>query len=236
MIPIITNQDNKKISQVKSNKEEIYLESRGFCTIGEIKETSESEGFQVKGQLVLAQIADKIAKDKNISKTEAFNLIYPANPDVETEDQRNIWREYPDLIKEMTLMKSGADNMKAIAATIMIKTRVAYPLETSSILSFGAESISTKPLRFPIEENKFISYIMDPFRQYEPWKDLDDRLDIDYNIKTFIKEYDNTKNKKDKKIMKKRLASVMMPSKKQWSSDRSVVEDRKMKNTRSTIL
>ena len=93
-----------------------------------------------------------------------------------------------------------------------------------------------EPIVDPIEENKFISYIMDPFRQYEPWKDLDDRLDIDYNIKTFIKEYDNTKNKKDKKILKKRLASVMMPSKKQWSSDRSVVENRKIKNTRSTIL
>ena len=53
------------------------------------------------------------------------------------------------------------------------------------------------------------------------------RLDIDYNIKTFIKEYDNTKNKKDKKILKKRLASVMMPSKKQWSSDRSVIENLK---------
>ena len=93
-----------------------------------------------------------------------------------------------------------------------------------------------QPIIDPIEENKFISYIMDPFRQYEPWKDLDDRLDVDYNIKTFIKEYDDPKNKKDRKKLKKRLASVMLPRERRWSSERSISQNKKIKSVSSTVL
>ncbi len=93
-----------------------------------------------------------------------------------------------------------------------------------------------EPIIDPIEENKFISYIMDPFRQYEPWKDLDDRLDVDYNIKHFIKEYDKPKNKKDRKKLKKRLASVMIPREKKWTSERSISQNKKIKSVSSTVL
>ena len=77
---------------------------------------------------------------------------------------------------------------------------------------------------------------MDPFRQYEPWKDLDDRLDVDYNIKTFIKQYDNPKNKKDRKKLKKRLASVMIPREKKWSSERSISQNKKINSDISITL
>tara|TARA_B100001093_G_scaffold223226_1_gene213897 strand:- start:5738 stop:7069 length:1332 start_codon:yes stop_codon:yes gene_type:complete len=93
-----------------------------------------------------------------------------------------------------------------------------------------------EPIIDPIEENKFISYIMDPFRQYEPWKDLDDRLDVDYNIKHFIKEYDKPQNKKDRKKLKKRLASVMLPRERRWSSERSISQNKKIKSVSSTVL
>ena len=93
-----------------------------------------------------------------------------------------------------------------------------------------------QPIIDPIEENKFISYIMDPFRQYEPRKDLDDRLDVDYNIKTFIKEYDDPKNKKDRKKLKKRLASVMIPRERRWSSERTISQNKKINSDISITL
>ena len=53
-----------------------------------------------------------------------------------------------------------------------------------------------EPLTNPIEENKFINYIMDPFKQYEPWLDVDDRLDINKRIKNIIRDYEQCNTSK----------------------------------------
>ena len=66
-----------------------------------------------------------------------------------------------------------------------------------------------EPLTNPIEENKFINYIMDPFKQYEPWLDVDDRLDINKRIKNIIRDYEQCNTRKQRKKVKKRLVTVM---------------------------
>lgn len=61
----------------------------------------------------------------------------------------------------------------------------------------------------PLEENKFIQYIMDPFRQYEPWQDISEQLDINIKIKNFVKDYEKCEDKKQKRVIRKKLANVI---------------------------
>ena len=61
----------------------------------------------------------------------------------------------------------------------------------------------------PLEENKFIQYIMDPFRQYEPWQDISEKLDVNIKIKNFVKDYEKCDDKKQKRVIRKKLANVI---------------------------
>ena len=57
----------------------------------------------------------------------------------------------------------------------------------------------------PLEENKFIQYIMDPFRQYEPWQDISEKLDVNIKIKNFVKDYEKCDDKKRETCNKKKV-------------------------------
>ena len=63
------------------------------------------------------------------------------------------------------------------------------------------------PLIDPIEENKFIKYIINPFEQYEDWMGLDDRLKHDKEVRNLLNTYKNSNNKKRRKSIEKRLIS-----------------------------
>ena len=63
------------------------------------------------------------------------------------------------------------------------------------------------PLIDPIEENKFIKYIINPFEQYENWVGLDTRLNNDKEIIKLLKTYNSTKSKKKRKSISKRIAN-----------------------------
>lgn len=65
------------------------------------------------------------------------------------------------------------------------------------------------PLIDPIEENKFIKYIINPFEQYENWIGLDDRLRQDKEVKNLLNTYKNSNNKKKRKSIEKKLISEM---------------------------
>jgi len=61
------------------------------------------------------------------------------------------------------------------------------------------------PLIDPIEENKFIKYIINPFEQYENWVGLDDRLKNDKQIRNLLSSYKTAATKKKRKYIQKRI-------------------------------
>jgi hypothetical protein len=61
------------------------------------------------------------------------------------------------------------------------------------------------PLIDPIEENKFIKYIINPFEQYENWVGLDDRLKNDKQIRNLLSSYKTAATKKKRKSIQKRI-------------------------------
>lgn len=65
------------------------------------------------------------------------------------------------------------------------------------------------PLIDPIEENKFIKYIINPFEQYDNWIGLDDRLTSDKQLHDMLDSYKKIKSKKKKKSMRKLLIAKM---------------------------
>jgi len=65
------------------------------------------------------------------------------------------------------------------------------------------------PLIDPIEENKFIKYIINPFEQYDNWIGLDDRLSSDKQLHDLLESYGKLKSKKKRKSMRKLLVKKM---------------------------
>ena len=65
------------------------------------------------------------------------------------------------------------------------------------------------PLIDPIEENKFIKYIINPFEQYDNWIGLDDRLNSDKQLHDLLDSYGKLTSKKKRKSMRKLLVKKM---------------------------
>ena len=61
----------------------------------------------------------------------------------------------------------------------------------------------------PIEENKFIKYIINPFEQYEDWMGLDDRLLHDKEVKKLLASYNKSNDKKKRKSIEKKILHEM---------------------------
>ena len=69
-----------------------------------------------------------------------------------------------------------------------------------------------QPLIDPIEENKFIKYIINPFEQYDNWIGLDERLKSDKQIRDILDSYNKSTNKKQRKSIRKLLANRLKVS------------------------
>mgnify|MGYP001202294982 FL=1 len=61
----------------------------------------------------------------------------------------------------------------------------------------------------PIEENKFIKYIINPFEQYEDWIGLDDRLLHDKEVKKLLASYNKSNDKKKRKSIQRKIINEM---------------------------
>ena len=72
-----------------------------------------------------------------------------------------------------------------------------------------------QPLIDPIEENKFIKYIINPFEQYDSWVGLDDRLKEDKQIRAILNAYNKTVSKKKRKSIR----SILVDSFSKLSDD-----------------
>ena len=70
------------------------------------------------------------------------------------------------------------------------------------------------PLIDPIEENKFIKYIINPFEQYENWMGLDDRLLHDKQVRDLLNSYNKSSTKKKRKSIEKKIITEITSSKK----------------------
>ena len=70
------------------------------------------------------------------------------------------------------------------------------------------------PLIDPIEENKFIKYIINPFEQYENWMGLDDRLFHDKQVRDLLNSYNKSNTKKKRKSIEKKIITEITSSKK----------------------
>jgi len=70
------------------------------------------------------------------------------------------------------------------------------------------------PLIDPIEENKFIKYIINPFEQYENWVGLDARLSNDKQIRELLATYNKSNTKKKRKSIEKKIISNITSGKK----------------------
>jgi len=134
--------------------------------------------------------ADQIDdKDRKKSKKQKLHLAY------KTKD---------DALSTILLLKSA---FSVIDRIFQLEIEYAEKMRRR-VLS----SCCYQPLIDPIEENKFIKYIINPFEQYDNWVGLDERLKSDKEIKEILDSYNKTVSKKRRKSIRKMLINKMNAS------------------------
>lgn len=136
----------------------VYFLKR-FCRVaGEREALDATEKNQNEGQFLLVQLADKISKDKGISISDAYSYIFPSESDSEVVNDFNPMLEYPAEMKALLGLRSQTNRMKDAVATVMMNTRVAFPIELSANADTNSESLQVVGLSFPLKDNDLIKF------------------------------------------------------------------------------
>ncbi len=162
-IPAIQKLKNKhEIVPVGSEEVTFYLYKRFGRTVGERQLIDAEQSNHNEGQFLLAQLADKIAKDRNISFNQALEFIFPPNPEdskysdvpghLEAIADFKPMVEYSEEMKSLNALKAKTNRLQCAITTIMMQTRAAFPIQLADNAEINAEEIKVASLAFPIAD------------------------------------------------------------------------------------
>lgn len=135
----------------------IYFLKRYCRVAGEREALDSTELQQNKGQFLLVKLADKISKDKGVSLDEAYKFIFPSESDEVVKDF-NPMLEYPEEMQELIGLRSQTNRMKDAVATVLMQTRVAFPVELSANADINSESLHLTSLSFPLKDRDTVKF------------------------------------------------------------------------------
>ena len=160
MRPIINRKSQSEIHTIgNENIGLIYLEKRASISVGERLEIDEYESGKRKAQILATKLIKRIAKDKNISFSEAQELLSPSSENGVAVDNSDIVYEYAEDFAELQAISNIDGNSVAIAvATIFIRNRVAYPVNVIFDADINATLLDINPLPFPLKANSQIKF------------------------------------------------------------------------------
>ncbi len=136
----------------------VYFLKRYCRVAGEREALDATEKNQNEGQFLLVQLADKIKKDKGISTEAAYGYIFPSEENNEVVKDFNPMVEYPDEMRALLGLRSQTNRMKDAVATVMMNTRVAFPIELTANADINSESLEVVGLSFPLQNNDLIKF------------------------------------------------------------------------------
>lgn len=162
MRPVINKKYNYTIEMVGNETiGSLYLEKRGFITVGERMEIDEHETRRQKAGIIAAKLVKRISVDKGISIQEAQDLLSPrrVNPDDAEVDNSSIVYDYIEDFTELNTLSSldGVSVATAIA-TIFIQNRVAYPVELVDAAKLNSVKLNVASTPFYLKDRQQIKF------------------------------------------------------------------------------
>lgn len=161
MRPIINRKSRSEVVAIgNENIGTLYLEKRGFISVGERMEIDEYELSRKKAQIMATKLIKRIATDRNISFEEAQNLLSP-KPDANgtVVDNSDIVYDYVEEFAELQSLSAVDGNSLAVAiATIFIKNRVAYPVEIEYDAAINATTLDINPTSISLSNKQQILF------------------------------------------------------------------------------
>lgn len=139
-----------------------YLYKRYCRTVGERQLLDGEQKNHNEGQFILAQLADKISKDKGISFEKALEYIFQPQPQeskyaddaahLEAIREFKPMIEYPEEMKALNGLKAQTNRLQFVVATILMQTRVAFPVQLADNAIAGTETVTLNSLSFGITD------------------------------------------------------------------------------------
>ncbi|NEP48482.1 MAG: hypothetical protein F6K65_06450 [Moorea sp. SIO3C2] len=159
-IPLLNSKKHSIVAIGNENSGYIYLKKLGYPTVGECEKIDPHEYQQLQGQVIIHDLARKIAEDRNISREEAMGLIFPSqqSSDIEVLGEENILFEYPQEMESLAKLKIPANQLKAIVATVMIQNRVVYPVRVKRSIDINGTGILVEELGFYVQDGDLIKF------------------------------------------------------------------------------
>lgn len=162
-IPAIQKLNRKhELVPVGSDEIKFYLLKRYCRTVGERELLDAAQKNHNDGQFLLVRLGDKISKDKKIPFDKALEYVFKPSPEksefaddaahLEAIRDFNPMLEYPDEMKELNGLKTITNKTQFVTTTILMQTRVAFPIQLAHNAEAGATSVTLASLPFVIAD------------------------------------------------------------------------------------
>jgi hypothetical protein len=160
MRPVINRKSRSEVVAIgDENIGILYLEKRGFISVGERMEIDEYELSRSKAQIVATKLIKTIAKDRNISFEAAQELLSPKPVDGVAVDNSDIVYDYVEEFAELQSLSALNSNTLAVAiATIFIQNRAAYPIQIDYDAAINATALDIIPQSLHLKNKQQIAF------------------------------------------------------------------------------
>lgn len=160
MRPVINRKSRSEVIAIgDENVGIIYLEKRGFISVGERMEIDEYELSRNKAQIAATKLIKTIAEDKGISFEAAKELLSPKPVDGVTVDNGDIIYDYAERFAELQSLSAIHSNTLAVAiATILIQYRAAYPVQIDYDAAINATALDIVPQSINFRNKQQIAF------------------------------------------------------------------------------
>lgn len=160
MRPVINRKSRSEVIAIgDENVGIIYLEKRGFISVGERMEIDEYELSRNKAQIAATKLIKTIAEDKGISFEAAQELLSPKPVDGVTVDNGDIVYDYAERFAELQSLSAIHSNTLAVAiATILIQYRAAYPVQIDYDAAINATALDIVPQSINFRNKQQIAF------------------------------------------------------------------------------
>jgi hypothetical protein len=160
MRPVINRKSRSEVIAIgDDNVGVIYLEKRGFISVGERMEIDEYELSRNKAQIAATKLIKTIAEDKGISFEAAQELLSPKPVDGVTVDNSDIIYDYAERFAELQSLSTIHSNTLSVAiATILIQYRAAYPVQIDYDAAINATALDIVPQPINLRNKQQIAF------------------------------------------------------------------------------
>ncbi|MFN9557903.1 MAG: hypothetical protein ACK56B_04865 [Dolichospermum sp.] len=162
MRPIISKKSNFEIIPVgNENTGIIYLEKRGSLTTGESMDIGSIDAKRQRAAIIASKLVKKISVDRGVTIAEAQELLSPTrSADGTSEiDNSDVIYDYIEDFTELNALSATDSTSVSIAiATLLIKKRVAFPVQLIAPVTFNSTSISVHPFQLTLQDKQVIRF------------------------------------------------------------------------------